>query len=107
MAAYPSIGMRTSRKPFNTRTAVDVSDAGGVRLADTGSTDVFEVTVEHPLVDSTDRATFWSWFATNRLTSNTITLDGTSYTCYVKDYPNEERLNSTRWNITVSLIAYV
>lgn len=104
MAAYPSIGMRTSKRPINSRTTVDRSDAGGLRLVDTGATDLFEITVEHPLINSTDRTTFWTFFNTYRTTSNTITLGGTSHTVWFSEYPAEEQINGSYWNITVKLV---
>ena len=107
MAAYPSIGMRTSKRPRNNRISTDVTDAGGIRLVDTGATDVFEITVEHPLINSTDRTTFWTFYNTNRATSNTITLGGTSHTVYFSEYPSEEQINGSFWNITVKLVGSV
>ena len=106
MAAYPSIGMRTSKRPINQRTTVDRSDAGGLRLVDTGATDLFEITVEHPLINSTDRSTFWTFFNTYRGVANTITLGGTSHTVYFSEYPAEEAINGTYWNISVKLVGY-
>lgn len=106
MAAYPSIGMRTTKRPVNQRLVLDRSDAGGVRMVDTGATDLFEITVEHPLTGSTDRTTFWTFFNTYRTTSNTITLGGTSHTVYFSGYPSEEQISASFWNITVTLVGY-
>lgn len=106
MAAYPSIGMKTSKRPINQRISLDLSDAGGIRMVDTGATDLFEITVEHPLTDSTDRATFWAFFASYRSTANTISLGGTSHTVYFADYPAEEQVTPTRWNITARMVGH-
>ena len=107
MATYPSIGRLTRITPVNNTVIVDRSDAGTARLVDTGADDLYEITVTHPLTDSTDRTTFWTFYNTNRATSNTISIGGTSHTVYFSEYPLEEQINGSYWNITVKLVGAV
>ena len=106
MATYPSIGRRTSIRPLNNRTIVDPSDAGTVRIVDTGADDLFEMTVRHPLLDAPDRSTFWTFFDTYRTTENAITPagSGNTYDVYFAEYPTEVMETPTRWTITARLV---
>ncbi len=106
MAIYPSIGRKTKIAPVNRRTTIDQSDAGTIRIADTGADDIYEITVDHPLLDSTDRATFWAFFDTYRLTQNAITPAGSgdTYNVHFSGVPEEVMDTPTRWTITAKLI---
>lgn len=104
MAAYPSIGMRTRVRAMNDRKA-DVSDAGTVRLVDLGASQVYQITVEHPLLGSTDLATLRSFWTTNKNLSVTLTAgDGYTYSVYFINEPDVEVVNSTRSNVRVNLV---
>ena len=106
MATYPSIGRLTRITPVNNTVIVDRSDAGTARLVDTGADDLYEITVTHPLTDSTDRATFWTFFDTYRRTQNAITPAGSwdTYNVYFSGVPEEVMDTPTRWTITARLV---
>lgn len=109
MAAYPAatdVPRKTKIEPVNQRLVIDRSDAGGIRLVDTGAADIYAITVEHPLADSTQRATFWAFFNANRLAQNSIAPAGSgdTYNVFFDGVPSEEQVTATRWNINVKLI---
>lgn len=96
MATYPTtIGKKTTVRALNDRKA-DVSDAGDVRIVDLSAAQVYEVRVEHPLINSTDLATLRSFFTTNKNVSNTIAAgDGYSYAGYFVNEFEVDVINST------------
>lgn len=104
MAAYPSIGKRTRVRALNDRKA-DVSDAGTVRIVDIAAAQVYQIIVEHPLINSTDLATLRTFWSTNKNVVNSITAgDGYTYNVYFVNEPEVEVINSVRSNVRVTLV---
>jgi hypothetical protein len=103
MAAYPSIPFRHRATPTATR-EVDESDAGDIRQVDLGADTVYEINVEHPIITQADFATLTSFYESNRAATNTITLDGVSYTVVFKTAYRRERRNATYINASVTLV---
>lgn len=109
MASYPAatdVPRKTKIEPANQSVVPDKSDAGGIRFVDTGATDLYAITVEHPLIDATQRATFWAFFNANRRAQNTIAPAGSgdTYNVFFPEIPVEEQVTATRWNIVAKLI---
>lgn len=104
MAAYPSLGRRTRVRALNNR-KTDISESGTVRIVDLSAAQVYQINVEHPLIDSTDRATLRSFWTTNKNLVVTITAgDGYSYDAYFVNEPEVEVINSVRSNVSVVLV---
>lgn len=104
MAAYPSIGKRTKVRALNDR-KTDVSEAGTVRIVDLSAAQVYQIAVEHPLINSTDLATLRTFWTTNKNLVVTISAgDGYSYDAYFVNEPEVEVVNSVRSNVRVTLV---
>ena len=104
MATYPSLGKRTTVRALNDR-KTDISEAGGVRIVDLSAAQVYEVQVEHPLINATDLATLRSFWTTNKNAANTITAgDGYSYSGYFVNEPEVDVINNTWSNARVTIV---
>lgn len=104
MAAYPSIGKRTKVRALNDR-KTDISEAGTVRIVDLSAAQVYQIAVEHPLLNSTDLATLRTFWTTNKNLVVTISAgDGYSYDAYFVNEPEVEVVNSVRSNVRVTLV---
>jgi hypothetical protein len=104
VAAYPSIGKRTKVRALNDR-KTDISEAGTVRIVDLSAAQVYQIAVEHPLLNSTDLATLRTFWTTNKNLVVTISAgDGYSYDAYFVNEPEVEVVNSVRSNVRVTLV---
>lgn len=98
MAAYPTLPMRTRVRVLNDRQA-EFSESGAVRMQDFGAVRIYEISVDHPLITTSEASTLRSFYESNRLVSLTITAgDGYTYTVYFKNEPDFEIVNSARVN---------
>ena len=103
MAAYPSIGLQHNISPLNPRIS-DVSDAGTVRTVDLNEVTAYRISITHPLIDSTDRATLQTFYDTNRDSVNTITLAGDTYDVqFMQDY-SVESVSSAFFDLSTVLV---
>jgi hypothetical protein len=103
MAAYPSIGLRHKIKPL-TKRITDISDAGDIRSVDTGSDTVYRISLVHPIINDTDRATLIAFYVANKNNVNTITLAGDAYdTQFESDY-EVDSISGTYFDVSVTLI---
>ena len=104
MATYPSLGKRTTVRALNDR-KTDISEAGGVRIVDLSAAQVYEVQVEHPLINATDLATLRTFWTTNKNSANTITAgDGYSYSGYFVNEPEVDVINNSWANARVTIV---
>jgi hypothetical protein len=104
MATYPSLGKRTTVRALNDR-KTDISEAGGVRIVDLSAAQVYEVQVDHPLINSTDLATLRSFWTTNKNSANTITAgDGYSYSGYFVNEPVVDVINNSWATARVTIV---
>jgi hypothetical protein len=104
MATYPSIGKRTTVRALNDR-KTDISDAGGVRIVDLSAAQVYEVKVEHPLINSTDLATLRTFWSTNKNAANSITAgDGYTYSGYFVNEPEVDVINGSWATARVTIV---
>lgn len=79
MAAYTTtIGLNYNIAPA-TRQRVDFTDAGDVYSTDLGEKIVYDLRINHPHVNATDRDTLHTFYSTNRTSVNTVTLGGIAY----------------------------
>lgn len=102
MAAYPSIGLQHSIRPLND-IRFNVSDSGVIRGVDLGEATAYEITLTHPLVDSTDRATLQTFYDTYKTSTNTITLAGDGYNVWFKSDYRVDSVSASFFNLTVTL----
>ena len=104
MASYPSIGKKTKVRALNNR-PVDISDAGTPRIVDLAAAQVYQIDVEHPLINSTDLATLRTFWTTNKNLNVTLSAgDGYNYDAWFVNEPDVEVVNSVRSNVRVTLV---
>lgn len=103
MAAYPSVPFRHEIEPDLPR-RVDVSDAGTVRQVDLGETEVYRISVLHPLITQAQLETLLTFYTINRASVNTITLDGVTYNVVFASAYSRDRINGTYLDAEVELI---
>lgn len=95
--AYPTLPMLTKVRPAQSIVR-DRSDGGTVRVASLGIADRYDIEVEHPLLDSTDKGTLTTFWGSNKYTVITITAgDGHTYDCLLDVEPEWEVVTPTRF----------
>lgn len=104
MATYPTVGLRFSAAPSHQR-RVDVSDAGGIHSVDLGETNAYVITIVHPWIDSSDRTTLLNFFDTNRTSTNSVTLGGTTYDFQFLEPYTEQSENAAYFTLTTRVAA--
>lgn len=104
MAAYPSIGLKHTISPLTQR-VVDVSDAGTIRTVDLSVGVAYAISIEHPLISSSEVTTLESFYSTNKTSSNTITLRGVTYNFLFQGAYTIQSVNSSFYNASIKIIA--
>jgi len=107
MAAYPSVaqtsGTTVTPKPG---IDIDISTSGTLRGVNKYVEEVADITVEHDLIDTTDKDSIITFYTSNKATEFTFTYNGDStvYDCLFTSKPQVTWIAPGLWKVTSKLI---
>lgn len=102
MATYPSIGLKHDIRP-NAPREVLVADSGAVRAFDLGAATTYRISITHPIINATDRDTLLTFYATNKNSTNAITLAGSTYDVLFEDEYRVQSISASYFTLSVTL----
>lgn len=106
MAAYPSVAQTSGTTvSFLPGIDIDISTSGTLRGVNRFVEEVVDITVEHDLIDTTDKDSIITFYTTNKTLEFTFTYDGDStvYDCLFVNRPQVMWLAPGLWKVVSKL----